>query len=560
MRGDPLPDRPAEILEQPELLDSITADTPSLACIRDLLKARFMARRGRTGESLILIRKVIRESEAASLPRHAREARLALAETLEESGDLAGAGRIFRTALEENHSLDKIDVILPFSNTAERELNGLIRCLVGSSRVDQARETIQKAASLKTAKGVQFLRELKENPEGDSKGILSRAVLEMEGGSGRADGKPGTLHKPPAGTTMIEFWPDGKEIFVWIDNPGTHDFMRLGLEQRIGESISGLTDSLYSREPFLGPEPPAGLSERLYRQIFQPLERRIREKRLLIIVHKELQSLPLEMLRTGPGRYLLEKYTFSYLPGLHYLGRSDRTMEPPLLVQPPGFRDREGATLELRSLGKLYPGLRSLPSLDIRGSLTGEWIHIASHLRLDRRYWLNSSLDGGGSSRPMTDLLKADIHCQLLSLGMCESANSATAASPYWMGFSEILLLNGADTLLTSRWRMDELTANIYTEFFRLCRRGMPMDEALRNSRLRFLNPAGAGLPPQADHPFYWAGITYVGEPGRRLPVYRETSTGAGIFPILFWLILMAGTLLGARISSYLDLTRKTPG
>lgn len=449
----------AEILEQPELLDSLDPVTPSMVFIRDLLKARFQKKEGNISEAITLIRKVIKESQTSNMPRHTREARLALAEILEEQGSTGEARTLFRQAINESDYLNRIDVLLPFSKSAERQLNGLIRCLIRSGMDDEARETIQEATYLKTRKGAQLLKGLKDPGESDS--LLSRAVLKMDGKTNLYRGHTPQSMVPPAGVTMIEFWPDGKEVFVWIDDPGTHHFLQLELEDWIQDTIPRLTSSLYAREVFLPPEPPEKISENLYRQLFQPLEPLIKNKRLLIIAHKDLQSLPFEMLQSGPGDYLLEKYSFSYLPGRHYLARSREITQPPVLIQPSGFGSRAGAAAELKSLQSLYPDLKTLTSLDIRTPLAAEWIHITSHLRLDRRYWLNSALTSGNSSKTMADFLKNDMKCTLLSLGVCESANSATSASPYWMGFSEMLMLNGADTLLTSRWRMDELSASI---------------------------------------------------------------------------------------------------
>ncbi len=342
---------------------------------------------------------------------------------------------------------------------------------------------------------------------------------------------------------MIELWPDGKELFVWIDNPRSHYFLQLELNDWIGDIIRRLTSSLYSQDPFLPPEPSTEISISLYHRLFQPLEPLISNKRLLLIAHKELQSLPFEMLQPCPGNYLLEKYTFSYLPGRHYLCQTSEITQPPLLIQPSGFSRRAGAAGELKFLQSIYPGLKILDSLDIRTPLTASMIHITSHLRLDRRYWLNSALASEKSTKSMADLFKQEMKCNLLSLGVCESANSATSASPYWMGFSEMFMLNGANTLLTSRWRMDELSSHIYTEFFELCQDGMPMDEALRESRLKFLKPEKSGLPPQAAHPFYWAGITYVGEPGKMLSLPGKNKNSAGIVPVIFWLTLLATAL-----------------
>ncbi len=439
----------AEILEQPELLISLNPEIPSMVFIRDLLLAKFQKKEGNISEAIGLIRKVIKESQSLNMPRHTREARLSLAEIMVEHGSADEARKLFQQSLNESTYLNSIDILLPFSNSSERQLNGLIRCLVRSGKISEARSSIQEAASLKTRKGRLFLRSLKNQSKSDSNRLLNRAVMKMEG---KTDFKLGLTSEPvcpPAGVTMIEFWPDGKELFVWIDNPRSHYFLQLELNDWIGDIIRRLTSSLYSQEPFLPPEPSGEISISLYRQLFQPMEHLIANKRLLLIAHKELQSLPFEMLQPCPGNYLLEKYTFSYLPGRHYHCRTEEITQPPLLIQPSGFSSRAGAAGELEFLQSIYPGLKTLESLDIRTPLTASLIHITSHLKLDRRYWLNSALASENYSKSMADLFKQDMRCNLLSLGVCESANSATSASPYWMGFSEMFMLNGANTLLT---------------------------------------------------------------------------------------------------------------
>ena len=534
----------SEILEQPDLLSSVDSEFPSINFIRDLLKARFSKKAGEIDAAIRMIRNVIRESQAGNLPRHTREARLFLAEILEEQGHTAEARQLFSDAWNGSGTQAGIDVLLPFSRSAERQLSGLVRCLLREGETKQARDIIQKAVCLKTSKGKKLLSSLKEHPGLSPENLQFNQVIRSSGlktNSPEIDPVPADN---PASYSVVEIWPDGKEIFIWIDNPSSRHFLSLELDNWIQDTIPMLTSALYSREPFLPPRPPEELSNELYQQLFKPMERLLAGNRLLIIAHKELQSLPFEMLRTDKGRYLLEKYTFSYLPGKHFINRFREIRGSPALIQPEVFSGRSGAVLELNSLKSIYPDLEILNSLDLKNSLTAGWIHIGSHLRLDRRYWLHSTLTDGKSSKTMADLLKKDMNCTLLSMGVCESANSDLAASPYWMGFSEMLLLNGAETLLTSRWRMDELSANIYTEFFRLCSKGLPMDEALKEARLKYLHPDKFGLPAHASHPFYWAGITYVGQPGSRLPGSGRIESRAVLVPVILWLILAGAFLL----------------
>ena len=212
------------------------------------------------------------------MPRHTREARLFLAELLEEHGSANEALKLFSDSLDESAYFNRIDVLLPFSNSTERQLNGLIRCLIRSGRTGLARKAIQDAACLKTRKGRQLIAGLQSSSGAETDTFLNRTVLEMEEVPAPGGDTALPPENPPPGVTMLEFWPDGKELFVWIDNPRSHHFLKLELDEWIRDSLTTLTSALYSGESFLPPEPHRHTSARLYRQLFLPLEHLIEKK------------------------------------------------------------------------------------------------------------------------------------------------------------------------------------------------------------------------------------------------------------------------------------------
>lgn len=529
----------AEILDSLKLLEKIQPENKSTALFTKLLRARYHSKRGMNIEAASLLQQVVLESRAAQIPRITREGELALAELLGKIGETDQALKIFTRILEEGHSPQSVDVLLPFSKAAARPVDGIVRCLVKEGRTTKARRFIQGTRLLRSRKGAQFLDTIRDSNRTEYRKILSSSILPLEKSSGKSEWDH-TPNKLCGHSTLLELWPDGKEVFVWVDDRSGSHFFKLELDSWIGDEIQNLTAALYSPAPFLVPEPPTEVSNRLFRQLFLPLEGRISGRKLLIIAHKELQDLPFEMLKRESGEYLLESYSFSYLPGIHYLGRNAKFKGPPLLITPNGFEKTRKTAGEKDFLKSLYPDLRILEALHREKPLSGAWIHIASHLNIDRCYWLKSTFSGGDESIPITDFLKASCRCSLLSLGVCEPANSATSASPYWMGLSEIMMLNGAENILTSRWRMDETSSFIYTDFFRLCKQGLPMDEALQRARLKLLEPEKSGLPSWADHPFFWAGITYVGEPGNRLPGSPALAPGKVPLPLFLWMVLIS--------------------
>ena len=545
----------AEILDEPSILEKLAPEVPSIRFIRDLLLARQLRERGNTPAALLLTKEVIRGSRDAGMPRYTREARLALAEILSETSGAEEAARIFAEELESSLSLDQIDILLPFSNAACRQLDGLIRCQIRMGKIADARETIHRAAMLKTEKCRQLLEKIRSQKHDRTHGLFAKTVLPLLEWDNQSPVKTDSL---PGNATLIEFWPDGNEVFVWIDHQGSSEFAHLELGEWIQDVIPRLTGPLYQAGQILPPEPPAEMAAKLYTLLIEPVEGLIKTDRLLIIAHKELQSLPFEILLDRNGKLMIEKYCLSYLPGIHFLAGKGSVRKPsaekgnyrhpPIMIIPDGFAAKRGPFQEMTSLRQTFPKLKIIGYPRNRNSLDASWIHLSSHLKVDRRYWLNSTFHAAGSSFPMTRLLAVQTDCRLLSLGSCEPANSATGASPYWMGYSEILLLNGAESLLASRWRMDELSSPVYTEFFRLCRKGLPMDEALRISKLKFLHPGKNSLPVHARHPFYWSGITYVGKPGQRLYPTADAPSGATAAPLILWLVILAGVMLRDEI------------
>lgn len=314
---------------------------------------------------------------------------------------------------------------------------------------------------------------------------------------------------------ILELWPDPDHIFVWIDVRGCTIFYALPLTESLAGLIESLVGPLYRADDRLPPDPNLKSAEALYRSVFRPLEVDLSTRRLVIIPHGILQALPLELLVDDSGHWLGERFAFSYLPAplVEYTVRN-RVHEPPLLLMPRYFRERRGARYERTVLNKFFPEMVA-PSDFPPGMIAGRWIHLSSHFSLHPRFWAASSIKGHGTEVNIVEFFRALRQCELLTLGVCESGNPLSSTTPYWMGFSELVLQSGAQSLLTSRWKLDEATVPLYLAFYRYCRQGFPLDEALWRARRTFLEWAEGRGTPWLAHPFFWAGITYVGWPER---------------------------------------------
>jgi len=241
---------------------------------------------------------------------------------------------------------------------------------------------------------------------------------------------------------------------------------------------------------------------------------------LVAVVHKELQNLPLEMLIDRKGRFVLESYCLSYLPlASSSAPVADARQADPVIVFPPTDPVLPSIEREELLLRSLFPEARVLNKIDTASIGTPGWLHISAHFGLNPDFWLASGFDDVEGRTNALALLPATRSCALVSLGVCHAGNAYSLNSPYWLGFSELFLSRGAGALLVSRWALDDLSMKIYRDFYMHCRQGLPMDEALTTARRRFLGVRleRGGLAVPGRHPYFWAGITYVGRPGAHL-------------------------------------------
>jgi len=114
-------------------------------------------------------------------------------------------------------------------------------------------------------------------------------------------------------------------------------------------------------------------------------------------------------------------------------------------------------------------------------------------------------------------------HVQHASLSSCWASNSFVFPRQLVLSLPETLCRAGVHSVLAGLWEVDDRVAiNFMSRFYSYLKK-FPRDEALRQTQLDWLNhrsaPADSPLEDygKADTtaPFYWAGYTVYGEPGR---------------------------------------------
>ncbi len=523
---------------------------PTLRVEKAPLLARYYRSRGDSSRSHSYFNQALAESRRQDLRHLARKTALELGLLLEANGQYERAVHLYSQTLSEQENLFVPELALPYSRTASPLFDGWIRCLIRLRRQEEAWQQIQRWAWLRREKAERF-RERKlriERIANELQQFGAAGRLETESALVRRwEDLPKTSWPIPKGFTILEMWPDQDRIFVWVIRSSGHVFRELHLTSDVSTSVSAVVEPLFQTTSSLPAVPPPCYLQELYADLFRPVQELLTSRAVLFIGHKELQNLPLEMLQNEKGEHLLDLYQVSYLPSAHYLTVQKRRVQgAPLFLAPDAFPVLHEVRREERLLRSLFPNLQVVKGMEMEEPVDAHFIHISTHFRLDDRFWWASGFSHGRGEINLLQFLQNSLSTPLLSLGVCNAANSYASDSPYWLGLSELFLSQGVGAMVISRWRMDEFSSPIYQDFYARCKQGIPMDQALSQARRSFFGKTlrRSGSRVKGKHPFFWAGITYVGIPGEKLYESSSSTQSLLLFCLSFWLLGLAAILV----------------
>ena len=515
---------------------------------------------GRDESDLAKARDYYRQAHQLALsiwsPFWERKATLELGELLEAEGHFDEAAQLYREGWEkERDQFQQQAIYYPFSRAIAPLFSGRVRSLVESGRSGQAWVEIQDFAQRRqariggigafslnpTARGTEQDLGLQAATRGNRKSPRSES-------RGKPDPHPGTTpgHQTatpdfpsPDGFTILELWSEGSDLFIWVFAQDRRAFHRCSMPQSIARLVDNAVGPFYAAEHLLPSLVSLTVLRPLYDRCFRPLEPWLEQGRILVIPHNEIQSLPLELLPDKTG-LLADRIAFSYLPRWSKPPRKTPFSDPPRLLLPGAVQGSDAQWLR-----SLYPGMLVISRLPATGGPPTRlpWLHISTHFRLLPEDWMASSMEGKRRIS-VEELIEANFHSRLLTLGMCDGGKNVMGTNPYWLGLAEILLERRTDSLLLSRWKLDEFSLGVYQRVYEHLRAGLPVDLALFQARRDFLKRllVRTGSLQSADHPFLWAGISYLGHPDVKFGATRKSDLPilkllVATLPILFILL-----------------------
>lgn len=163
--------------------------------------------------------------------------------------------------------------------------------------------------------------------------------------------------------------------------------------------------------------------------------------------------------------------------------------------------------------GQAIIGERATKNTFINKATKASIIHFAGHALADNEepeysqlLFSHEELD---SQLYASDIYDLNLDIDLLVLSACNTGNGQLNNGEGVMSLSRAFAFAGCSSMVMSLWSIPDVqTAQLNQLFFKEINEGERIDDALRNSKLAFLEASTF----QTAHPFYWSGLSASGK------------------------------------------------
>jgi len=271
----------------------------------------------------------------------------------------------------------------------------------------------------------------------------------------------------------------------------------------------------------------------LYSWLIEPLQEEIKNKRLIIIPHNELNLVPFELLisKLPSTNHFVDYSDLSYLikncpVSYGYSGTLlfDETTIKPVKKAAffiPDFIHFKGMQEEVKEAhnlmgGDLFSGNEANESRFKLSAGDYKILHIASHTYLDDQIPTLSSLVLKPDSDSINDgllysyeLYQLQLNAQLIVLSGCKTGMGKLQQGEGLLSLSRSFLYSGVHSVAYTLWpQADKAGAEIVIGFYKGIKKNKRLEDALQFAKLDYLSNSD----PAKTHPYYWSGFVIAGK------------------------------------------------
>lgn len=329
------------------------------------------------------------------------------------------------------------------------------------------------------------------------------------------------------GAVLLEYWLGPEHSYLWVVTPNQIFCHGLPPKSKLLPLIRSYRAVVTGGRNPLDVASDTGL--RLYNALLAPaIQDAGSATRFIVVPDGELHSLNFETLPDGDNsnRFWIDRATIRISPSLNYLAanpaRPRSAGAPKLLligdpVQAlPQYPHLEFARQEIRTVAEemsaarpvVVEGAEATPA-SYAEHQPGDFafIHFSAHAAAAARR--ESALDSAVilSGPPdkcrlvARDVLAIPLNAELVTVSACRSAGGKTYGGEGLVGFSWAFMKAGASNVIAGLWDVnDRSTLLLMSGLYSGLAKGVPVDEALRSSKLALIHGGGSYA-----RPFYWA-------------------------------------------------------
>lgn len=321
----------------------------------------------------------------------------------------------------------------------------------------------------------------------------------------------------PADEVLVEYYYRDRDMYAFIVSQRDLKAIKLDSEG-LWEDVQAYRKMLETAQG----DRHAELARKLYLRLFQPLESHLGQSRLIVVPHGALHYLPLNALHDGTG-YLIDRYRIRIMPSasaikyLHdkYNNKTGGILAfgNPDLGDPRhnlAFAQNEAVEVaKTRAASRVFLRKEATEAALRANGSKYAYIHFATHGVFNPQAPLKSALflapDGQFDGMLTVDkLYSMRLNANLITLSACETGLSQIANGDDLVGLARGFLYAGAGAIVSSLWKVDDLsTSYLMTRFYTAMDKA-DTGEALRMAQLDTLK--------KYPHPYHWAAFQLTGQ------------------------------------------------
>lgn len=465
-------------------------------------RAEIAAGRGQTATARGLYAEVLKDTTTP--PALTWEAHAQLGNLSAGAGDLAGASRHYRAALDViEHTRSELlttDYRLSFLTRLIRFYERYIDVLVERRELDEALSVADS--------------------------IRARVLAERHGVAAPARPTAHEFRRAAAAlrSVCLFYWIGSTRAYAWVITGERIQFVPLAtsateIKTLVEEYRNTIVDSL--GDP-LAATTTAG--ETLFERLVQPVARSLTAgSRVVLVPDGPLNTLNFETLPVPGDRrhYWIEDVDIAVAPSLAALSARPASTQPGersmLLVGDPVPADPKYpalryASAEMMAVSRafaqaaVYRADRATPSQYL-ASQPGKFgiVHFTAHAEANAESPLDSAVilsrDEGGYKLYARDVAERPLSADLVTISACRSAGERTFAGEGLVGFAWAFLRAGARRVIAGLWDVDDRsTAALMGRVYAGLAAGASPGAALRAAKLEMIHSGTATAKP-----YYWA-------------------------------------------------------